>query len=805
MGKLSTLVACLAAGFLIFYTGARTPPPRPDTAPAGQFSAGRALRDIAAMAPVPHSIGSPANARVRDYLVQRMTALGLSPTVQRDGSLFVRAFAGTTYASGGDVENVIGVLPGRDHALPALALMAHYDSVEGSPGAADDITGVASALEALRAIKTGGVPARDVMLVITDGEEAGLLGATAFFADHPLAAHVGFIINLESRGGGGRAAMFETGADNGGAIDLYRRTAVRPSANSLSVFLYKHLPNDTDYTVPKAKGIAGLNYAFIARQFDYHSPSSTVAALDQGSVQHMGDEVLGTAQALAFSSTLPARTPDAVYGQIPGGVTLAYPAWGGWILLAVIAGLLVFVGARARKAEPFAWLDVLRGAGAGLLLLVGGAAVLHLTRHATGYGFGWMAGRPLLARFPTFEVAMALAGLASIMLVIAGLAKGGVRWSAAALALGVGLASSAFGGFDPIGLGEGVGAAVLATLIFGRPTGFAAGWVGLLATGFAAALASQIAAPTTGLIVGWPLAAAVACAALTIGGAGGASDRRPAAWGLALVLIALSLAWLGDLMHSLMQGLDLPELPGVVVWLAAFSLWPLVWPADRAEPDSALRPGLAAGGVVLIAGLAIALWLNLTDPYSPRHPRAVMPLYVLDHDTGKAYRVSPFKPDPWTADVLAADGGKIEKRDLPGFREAVWAAPASPVAADAPQIAVTKAADGTISLHAQAPAGETLDLALKANTPVAAVTLNGKPAALLTRPGGSTLLQWQAAPEGLTLSFRPSGPGALHVAYAAYRRQWPASAKPLPPLPATLMDWDMFGSTVVAGTNTMRW
>nr|QQZ51290.1 hypothetical protein JKL49_09545 [Phenylobacterium glaciei] len=34
---------------------------------------------------------------------------------------------------GGVVENLIGVLPGKDRKAPALALMAHYDSVPGSP------------------------------------------------------------------------------------------------------------------------------------------------------------------------------------------------------------------------------------------------------------------------------------------------------------------------------------------------------------------------------------------------------------------------------------------------------------------------------------------------------------------------------------------------------------------------------------------------------------------------------------------------------------------------------------------------
>ena len=86
------------------------------------------MLDDAAMAPVPHPTGSPANARVRDYLIARMTALGLSPRVQRAESHRDRSYGGETYVSGADVENIIGVLPGRNRSLPALTLMAHYDS-----------------------------------------------------------------------------------------------------------------------------------------------------------------------------------------------------------------------------------------------------------------------------------------------------------------------------------------------------------------------------------------------------------------------------------------------------------------------------------------------------------------------------------------------------------------------------------------------------------------------------------------------------------------------------------------------------
>jgi hypothetical protein len=403
----------------------------------------------------------------------------------------------------------------------------------------------------------------------------------------------------------------------------------------------------------------------------------------------------------------------------------------------------------------------------------------------------------LLARFATFEVAMALAGLGSLMLVAAGLARGRVRLPAAALALALGLASSAFGGFDAVGLGEGAAAAVLALVIFGRPPGLAAGWVGLMSTGFLAAVALQIWAPTIGFVIAWPLAAAAACAAVD----GGETAGRPIARVFTLILIALTLAWLGGLLHNLMQGLDLPELPALIVWLAAFSLWPLVWP----EPESSKGAAFAPGAAVVVAGLGLALWLHATNPYSPRHPLAVMPLYVHDHDSGKAWRVSPFKPDPWTSGVLAADGGAISQRRLPGFQQAVWAAPATPIAASEPQITTVNNGDGTVSLHAQAPADVTLDLMLKPTVALGQAALNGKPLALPSRPGAVIVIRWTAAPEGFGLSFKPAKPGALTIEYAAYRRQWPAQAKPLPSRPTDVMDWDMFGSTVATGTMTARW
>src|SRR5262249_14290147 len=143
-----------------------------------------------------------------------------------------------------------------------------------------------------------------------------------------------------------------------------------------------------------------------------------------GAVQSMGDQVQPTAMALAFDPQLPGRAPDAIYSDLLGWFLIVYPTWGGWVLLLASAALVGFGAWRARQAKALSWRSLWQGVGAGLLLLVGGALALRLTRAATGVGMGWIEGRPLLARFPVFEAAMAATVIAVALFVAAGMAKG---------------------------------------------------------------------------------------------------------------------------------------------------------------------------------------------------------------------------------------------------------------------------------------------------------------------------------------------------------------------------------------------
>ena len=374
-------------GAVILAIVATTPPsPIAADAPATAFSATRAMADVRVIGRAPHPTGSAEDAQVRNYLVARLKRLGLdvatatgamSPQAKKRLDNWRKAAAPAP-----PLTNIVAILPGRDRAQPAVLLMAHHDSVWGSPAAADDGAGVASVLETIRAIRAGGQPRRDVMVLLTDGEEFGLEGAKAFFATDPRRAHAGVIVNLETRGGGGRASMFETGSDNGAMMDLFGGAVNRPVATSLSVFIYKKLPNSTDLTVAKKRGYPGFNFAFIGRAGLYHSPLATPDALDQGALQDMGRQTLDLTRALADAPTLPGRATDRTFFDAYGLVFISYPAALGWLFLAI--GALGYAAAAWRRATVR---EVAKGAGMLLALIVVAMAWLYLV-NMVSIGFG---------------------------------------------------------------------------------------------------------------------------------------------------------------------------------------------------------------------------------------------------------------------------------------------------------------------------------------------------------------------------------------------------------------------------------
>ncbi|MCA1635274.1 MAG: M20/M25/M40 family metallo-hydrolase, partial [Acidobacteria bacterium] len=210
-------------------------------APAAEFSSGRALKHLEVISRSPHAVGTTEHAAVRDYILRQLTALGVTPEVQKT-TVVNKSGNNLRVAT---VENILARLKGTG-AGKALMLASHYDTVSISPGASDDGSSVVAMLETLRALKAGASLNNDVIFLFSDGEEIGLLGAKAFTEEHPWNKDVGLVLNFESRGATGPVIMFETSNGNGRLIREFAKVASHPTANSLAYEIYRLLPNSTD-------------------------------------------------------------------------------------------------------------------------------------------------------------------------------------------------------------------------------------------------------------------------------------------------------------------------------------------------------------------------------------------------------------------------------------------------------------------------------------------------------------------------------------------------------------------------------
>ncbi|MDP3172854.1 MAG: M20/M25/M40 family metallo-hydrolase [Phenylobacterium sp.] len=564
----------LAAG--LAFAASQTPRPLSPDAPANVYSAGRAMRDIREIAQRPHPVGSTEHARVKAYLLARMRALGLVPITQV-GPLS-RASAVRLGAMGGDerareITNLIGVLPGRDPAARAVVLMAHYDTTPSSPGAADDSTGVAAALEAARAIQARGPALRPLIVLLTDAEEIDLDGARLFFGAHPLRGAVGAVVNLEARGGGGRALMFETGPGNAQMVALFARAAARaqggPSSNSLAVFVYRHMPNGTDFTLPKDAGTPGVNLAFLGRPGQYHTSSATPQALDQGSVQHIGGLALETADALLRAPSLPQPTRDVVYADVFGRALLAYPPAMGWLVLGAAFALTAFAASRSGLPVRAALSDIGRGALDGVWFVCAALVMLPAVGLIAGRTASGSEGYfTALAHLGWMEAAAGLILVCLAVVMAGGRGRLGRTGPVLAMVVSAGLTHAA-GRLDPV-VAAALMVAVGLSLFPGLAPRTARGaGLGLIGLGLALTAAAQAAAPETAFLFAWPTLIAAASLAWR--------SRWPA-----LLATIVGGGWLGVQSHGLFLGVG-ADMPGV---LAITGLLTMMLARPLVDPQS---------------------------------------------------------------------------------------------------------------------------------------------------------------------------------------------------------------------------
>ena len=229
MIAIGVAVACTVLGYFRY----SPPAPLPASVPDDTFSAARAEPILKMLVGdgIPHPSGSEQIAIVRQRIIDFFAEFDIEVEQHVTSGQYWRT--GEVYP----LVNLIAFIPGSDpHATIALA--SHYDSVFAGPGAADDGVGVAVSLEIAKYFSANR-PRNNLVFLITDGEELGMLGASKFVNDHALADEIDVIINLEARGTKGPSLMFETGPASYWTIQQFASRSRRPFSSSLFFEIYK--------------------------------------------------------------------------------------------------------------------------------------------------------------------------------------------------------------------------------------------------------------------------------------------------------------------------------------------------------------------------------------------------------------------------------------------------------------------------------------------------------------------------------------------------------------------------------------
>lgn len=369
----------LAAGFWFLQTYGRARPEiAPMTASPRSFSAARAELVLARILgpEKPHPVSTAENVRVRARIIQELQRLGLHPAVRSSFACHPPRAEGLLICA--TVTDVIAdVIPGAGRAI---VLLAHYDSVPAGPGAADDESGVATVIETARAlIARHAADRHPVMAVLTDGEEADLLGAAAFLRDPALKARVGAVVNVEARGNRGPSFLFQTSTGDGPLVDIYADNTSDYATSSLYHEIYRFLPNDTDLTLFISAGFPSYNFAYVGGLFDYHTANDTRANLDPVSLQQQGDNMLGVASGLEQADFGKLIGENDIYLDILGRWLPRVPA--SWALsLAVVIFLMLLSAAFLTRPAPIPaiqWVRAFMATPVLLIVAVGSGYLLH--------------------------------------------------------------------------------------------------------------------------------------------------------------------------------------------------------------------------------------------------------------------------------------------------------------------------------------------------------------------------------------------------------------------------------------------
>lgn len=389
------LAALVALGLL--------PPQHTNDRSAQDFSAQRVSDDIRVIAKEPHSIQHPKERKVLcEYLFYRLQQMGGETQIIGYDTIPSKLGGKFSYS------NIYSIFPPNGSEASYILLVAHYDSryrqrvgkdTVFSFGAADDGYGLGVILE----LVSGAIRYRDewkqgIKVLFTDAEEHNLDGMRSAWKEDPeIFSDVNLVVNVEARGVKGPALLFETSVGNEKIVELYGR-ADRPSGMSLTSFVYRFLPNDTDFSVVK-DSIPGMNFAVIDNLKYYHTDLDNYSNISLESIQHYGDQLEPVLREYLLNGEYCVK--DALKGE-KDVVFFALPLLGlfvfsklGWLVLNVaVFSLFLFVLYIYVRYKLIPLKGVLKALGHLLLFAVGafvlGCLVAYVAAEYQGYKFDFL-------------------------------------------------------------------------------------------------------------------------------------------------------------------------------------------------------------------------------------------------------------------------------------------------------------------------------------------------------------------------------------------------------------------------------
>ncbi|KAJ3100878.1 hypothetical protein HDU97_001868 [Phlyctochytrium planicorne] len=181
----------------------------------------------------------------------------------------------------------------------SLLLNSHFDTQIVTPGACDDACAVAVMLEIARIVSLRQTPMRNSVILLFNGAEESLQDAShAFVTTSPLAANVRAFLNLESMGNHGKEILFQSNSRE--MVDAYK-VVPHPHGSAVSndIFMTGLILSDTDFRQFVDYGdLHGLDFATYQNSYTYHTMLDMEENLEDGLLQHMGDNAVALVQHL---------------------------------------------------------------------------------------------------------------------------------------------------------------------------------------------------------------------------------------------------------------------------------------------------------------------------------------------------------------------------------------------------------------------------------------------------------------------------------------------------------------------------